>query len=1179
MPEEREQPEFELPRAADDTDALDSTNAEVTDSDLANPVDSTGALAAPAARAVGETGNQALEGEALVDPDAATSMENDPISSGQMPAVDAPEAERPARDPQKIPTMPIPREPGTPDPKQTLPGSGGLDPNPDFTVPHDQGTQRNPALQIEPTQPHIVPFEHTLVHVPEDHRNRRSNPPPPPQHAGQNVPAPGYQQRYQPASQYTQPGVTQPARPQGANYPPSPPRYPAAPGAGRPQQPLPARRARRRRSILGCSPGCVVVFAGLIATFCGGLTLIGLVLTATLGAQLEQELQAQVAQFDDYTNFASTFYYDRHGQLLYEDFNEGRRTNVRFEDFPDYLIAATVATEDDTFWTNPGFEAEATIRAFLQFVGLVEGDSGGSTITQQLVRNVLFDSVYRSTRSVQRKAEEIMLAFLLTQQQSKEETLTLYLNEIYYGNLSYGAEAAARTFFDKSVGELTLGEAALLAGLPQAPANLDPLNPDPAVQAAVDLRWRTVLDRMVVEGYITDAERRAALTEGLTYRPTGVSLQAPHFTVFARNELETLMTDLGVSPEEIAQGGWRVYTTLDLDLLESIQTTAQNQVAALRANNVTNAAVVVTQPVTGQILAMLGSVDYNNDAIDGRVNVTISPRQPGSTMKPFTYAAAIELGMTPGDVIWDTPTDIPSPGDPGGVYSPVNYDRTFHGPVRMRDALANSYNVPAVQTLREMGVDSLIQMMRRFGVNSLSDEPGRYGLSLTLGGGELTLLELTRAYSVFANGGSFVPTTAILCVLDSNDNIIYEYEGGCPRGTPTPTTQQRIGLGTQVLDPRVAYLMTDIMADNAARTPAMGSDGPLNTGSLFTAVKTGTTNDIRDNWTVGYNRNVAVGVWVGNSDGSPMVNSSGLTGAAPIWNDVILGIYNNPRFLENLLVEGSPRPDRLDQPSGMTPRQLCRLSAMRDPVENCGASTQELFLLTPAGIPDGNGGLIYPPPNTESNEPPATGPWLREVEPDIYRVWVQPVPPNIANAISFAPLGQVSPPAPLYCQVPQESLGSAVGAREQLFIGPPPFPDDAARAEQYARNTGYAFLPTITCNSELLSASSGRPAVVTAFISEPSNGAVVRGNVPVMGTANFGPGQAQYYKIELNGPQFGNRWVTMGQTHSQPVINGQLEFLNAEGLAPGTYQMQLVVIGPDSNWVQDPFQVTFTVAR
>ncbi|HLU09286.1 MAG TPA: transglycosylase domain-containing protein [Oceanobacillus sp.] len=1059
----------------------------------------------------------------------------------------------------EMPTVPFPPE-EVEDPRRTLHGSGGFDPNPDFTPPPEPPPAA-PQHDVDSgyTVPHIVPFQHTLVHVPGESREVKPAPqrPTKPHIVTQGPTVQQPAQQYHQYQQTTQPSVQQPM-------------YPAPPQAMPPGQGLPRRRAARPRRILGCSPGCVMVFVGLIATFCGGLTLVTLILTATLGAQLEERLQAQIARVDDYDNFESTFYYDRNGTLLYESFTEGRRVNVPYEDFPQDLINATIAIEDDSFWNNPGFEVQATLRAFLQYVGLAEGSTGGSTITQQVVRNVLFEPEYRAERSVQRKVEEILLAFLLRQRKSPQEVLELYLNESYYGNLAYGAQAAALTFFNKNVQDLTLAESALLAGLPQAPAILDPFNQDPAIQEMVIARWTQVLNRMVEERLITREQRDQALREGYSLVPPEAPLRAPHFTVYAQQQLEALMTELGYSPEDVARGGLRVYTTVDLQINDMAQRIAREQIAGLSGANVSNAAVVVMQPVTGEIFGMVGSVDYNNDAIDGRVNVAISPRQPGSTMKPFMYAAAFELGMTPGDIIWDTPTDIAG-------YVPQNYDRTFRGPVQVRQALAQSLNIPAVQTLRWVGVENLLAIMRRFGVESLGDDPSQYGLSLTLGGGEITLLELTRGYSVFANGGAYVPSTAIRCILASDDTIIYEYNDGCPRGVETERTVFRAGFGTDVLDPRIAFLISDILGDEEARRPVMGPQSDLWTGNILSSVKTGTTDNFRDNWTVGYTRNLAVGVWVGNSRGEPMTGTTGLTGAAPIWNDVITGIYNDQNLLSKFAIDGQLLPDRLDQPGGMSLRNICLISALREPALDCPATRAEWFLDSPAGQFNGVDGLNYPPATPPpADQPPASGPWLREVEPDIYRVLVQPISPEIAQAIQFGvEPGQPQPPPPLYCQVPVELVGSAPTAQEQLFIAPPPDPADAVRAEQFARNNGIPFLPTIACSPELISAGSG-PVIVTAFITSPANGQVFSSTEPIqiIGTAQFSPQQAQYYRVDIIGGPF-PEWRTIGNIHSESVVNGVLESLPP--LSPADYQLQLIVVGNDGNYVQPPFQVSFSV--
>lgn len=1048
-----------------------------------------------------------------------------------------------SQDARNMPTMPVSSRPEGEEtapsraPEHTLPGSGGLDPNPDFFTP-GATIRHQPVVVDERTMPHAAP-------VPEQ--------------------SPAEHERYR--------------RPQYPAY--GQETIPAPPVTTAPPQKLPQRQAQPKRAASpGCAPGCLWIIVGFLAIFCGGSTL----LAAGLGVwginRVEQLANERLEAVETYQNFQSTFFYDREGRLLYEVFNEGRRTNIEFQDFPKSLIDATIAVEDDNFWTNPGIDLPATLRAFAQYVGIGGQSTGGSTITQQLVRNVLFDFSYRAERSPQRKIEEILLALVLTQRKGKEEILEMYLNEIYYGNLAYGAEAASQTFFGKSARDLTLGEAAMLAGLPQAPADLDPLNPDPAVQNAVYARWRLVLDRMEKQGFITDAERSEALRQGLNFVSPAVSLKAPHFTVYAQSELTALMSDLGFSPEQIARGGLRVYTTLDLELNDSAQRIAREQIAKLSANNVGNAAVVVLKPITGEILSMVGSVDYNNDAIDGRVNVATAPRQPGSTMKPFTYSAAMEAGMTPGDVIWDTPTRIGIPGQP--MYEPVNYDRAFHGPMTMRSALANSYNVPAVQTLRRVGVDSLLALMRRFGVVSLGDDASRYGLSLTLGGGEITLLELTTGYSVFANEGLLVPPTAILCVVDNHDNILYQFEGQCPRGSATAETINHSAYGKPVLDPRVAFIISDILGDNAARSAAMGSSSPLNTGSLATSVKTGTTNDVKDNWTVGYTRNVAVGVWVGNSRGEAMVNTSGLTGAAPIWNAVITGIYANQGFLADFAVDGRFFADKQATPSGVSLREICDVRNLRDPAADC-PRFNEWFLDSPAAIPDAEGNLYYPPAQPTQPLPvDPNQPALQEVSPGVFRVLAFRLNPGIASQIQFqTPAGQTPPPPPIYCQVPAnlDAAARSQGAQDQLFIAPPPVPEDAAAAERYARDKGLAFLPTVACSPELLQGGGENygPAVTTAIITSPAPGQTLRDETAIIGTVQFPNDGQHFYKLEIIGGAFAN-WTTIGSTHTESVVNGPLENLYVPALAPGDYRVRLVIV-QGADFLQAPYEVPFRVER
>ena len=925
-----------------------------------------------------------------------------------------------------------------------------------------------------------------------------------------------------------------------------------------------ARKRRRKRRFLGAPVGCLWLLIGMMLTFCGGLTLLTAGAAMAFLPQVEAEWTARIAEVDNYRGFESSFIYDRYGNELYEAFGEGRRTRVSYDRIPDALVLATIAIEDDSFWTNIGIDVGHTALAALNYLGAADRDStpGGSTITQQLVRNIFFDFEKRAERSIARKAEEILLAIVLTQSRSKEEILEMYFNEIYYGNLAYGVQTASQTFFGKDVDQLNVGEAAMLAGLPQAPAWLDPLNSDPAVQAAVDERWRQVLGEMVEEGFISRVQARLALQEGLSFAPTNTSLVAPHFTVYAQGELERLMRRLGYSPEDITGGGLRVYTTLDQDVNRLAQRSAANQVARLQTKNVSNAAVVVAKPASGEIIAMVGSIDYNNEAIDGSVNVTTAFRQPGSTIKPFTYAAALERGRSTVDVLWDSRTQIALPGAPD--YTPRNFDNVFHGPMTMRAALANSYNIPAVQTLRLVGVDYLLSLLRRLGISTLDEDASNYGLSLTLGGGEVTLIELTNAFAVFANQGNYVPVTSILCVIDSDDQILYQYDDGCPEGQINERTVQRGAAAARVLDPRVAFVISDMLGDNRARSAAMGAYSPLRTDGIYAAVKTGTTDDVKDNWTIGYTRNVAVGVWVGNNDGDPMIDSSGLTGAAPIWNTVLSGIYADNRLLAAFASDGQLVNDQPIPPSGMTLRQVCDARLLTELSTRCPATINEWTLNSPAGVPDGQGGLAYPPPAQHYATPvPTQGSVLHEVSPGVYQTLVYPLPPDVAAGIQFQVRpGEKPPVPPKFCRVPvqeaQEAL--AAGAQNLLFIqGPTTSHDDAVEAERYARENGLAYLPTVACWPGVYSMQAIGSVGAALQIQQPASGQSVSGVIPIIGTAHFSPSQAENYHFYIRGGRFAD-WTPLGNPHHNAVVQGQLETLHADALAPGNYVLRLALV-------------------
>ncbi len=959
---------------------------------------------------------------------------------------------------------------------------------------------------------------------------------------------------------------------------------------GQPQRPVVVRR-RVNIACLGCALALVSTAGVLICGLCMIITMGWSAFSreATLRwerAEKSLDPQAVTPQGTPGTPststpggqkaFQTTYIYDRQGNELYQLFGEGRRTRVKLADVSKNLIDATVAVEDASFFQNPGVDLGAIFRAGLKyFQG--EESGGASTITQQLVRNLAFDYEYRTERSARRKLEEILMALVVTQQRSKDEILEMYLNLVYYGNLAYGIEAASRTYFNKSAKDLSLAEASLLAGLPQAPVTFDPFNPK--AQDVVLARRRVVLDLMVDKGKITRQQATEAEAQALVYANPNVALRAPHFTVYAEQQLKDLLPAINLSPNYLNTGGLSVYTTLDTRYQSLAERVAQAQIASIKAkNNANNAAVIVLKPATGEILAMVGSVNYRDDSIDGRVNVTTAPRQPGSAMKPLTYAAAMEKGFSAASVLWDVETNIGLTGR--DVYSPVDYDRRFHGPVRLRDALANSYNIPAVLTLRQIGVETLLSYAQRVGVRSLGQDASKYGLSLTLGGGELTPLELTQAYSVFANEGNFVPATSILCIVNYEGNIVYQYENGCEgrNGKVTESTINAAATPKAVLDPRIAFVIRDILADNAARTPAMGSNSPLRTDGITTSVKTGTTNSYRDNWTVGFTRNVAVGVWVGNADNTEMKNTTGLTGAAPIWNEVITTLYRDPALLEPLKRGGNLLPDGLTPPPGVSRRKICNISSLKDPAVDCAATRNEWFLDTPALIPDSNGDLKASAPGPVSpTRAPQNGPLIVDMEPGLVKTLVFPLDSNFAASLIMQPVGpkHATPPPPMYCLVPNEVKDQVPQANAQIFLKPPVFGDEDVYARIYAQANQIPILPQFPCTPEMLALGPGVTSAI-ARITSPQPGDTVTGLARIMGTASWAPGQATYYVMTIQGPQFPNPTPFI-DVNPNPVVNGFLGSFGAAGLQPGTYKIKIIIVGIDGNYLLVSPEVPITI--
>ena len=569
------------------------------------------------------------------------------------------------------------------------------------------------------------------------------------------------------------------------------------------------------------------------------------------------------------STFQTTRIYDREGNLLNEAFDPtmGRRIEVPLATISPYVVQATIATEDANFYEHPGVDPVALLRAV--YYAFQEGDivSGGSTITQQLVKRVLLTS----ERTATRKIKEAILAAEITRRYSKNDILEIYLNEVYYGNLAYGIDAAAETYFGKEASRLTLAEASLLAGLPQLPAYYDPYtHPDRAKK-----RQGIVLGLMVEAGYITAAQADASWSEPLAYEPLRFDLKAPHFTLFVRQQIEQLF-----GPEALHQSGYSVYTTLDPHLQSEAERIVREQVGALADRNVSNGALVAIRPHTGEVVALVGSADFDNVEIDGQVNMALAPRQPGSSIKPFVYLATFnspdkpsEGRWTPGTIVADITTQFPDGANP--PYVPVNYDGREMGLMTVRSALATSRNIPAVAALQEATLPAFLALMQRLGVTTLTRPD--FGLSLSLGAGEIPLIELTNAFAVLAAGGQSISPVTIQKITNAAGETV------CEQGTDRPC-QPGIESAQQVINPADAFLLSDILSDNEARMPVFGANSVLRLPDRPAAVKTGTTNDFRDNLTVGYTPQLVTGVWVGNADNSPMVNISGVAGAGPIWN-------------------------------------------------------------------------------------------------------------------------------------------------------------------------------------------------------------------------------------------------------------------------------------------------------
>jgi penicillin-binding protein 1C len=556
--------------------------------------------------------------------------------------------------------------------------------------------------------------------------------------------------------------------------------------------------------------------------------------------------------------------YDRNGALLYSVYQNQNRLYVNLNAVPKYIKQGTIAVEDRNFYTNSGFSITGYLRSALNIV-LLRGLSGGSTLTQQLVKNVLLSS----EQTLPRKIKELMLSIQVDRKYTKDQILEMYLNDVGYGGSAVGVQAASQLYFNKDVKDLDLAQSAFLSGLPQSPSVYSPFTGNKYYIQ----RTQVVLAAMVRDGYITQKQADAASKEitNTQFAENAIGIRAPHFVFYVKQQLVNQFGE-----QVVESGGLRVKTTLDYNIEKEAEKIVKEEVAKAKDLKVGNGAAMVTIPKTGEVLAMVGSEDYFNIKNDGNFNVATSYRQPGSSLKPVTYATAFTRGYTPATLLMDTQTNFKAQ-DSEKDYIPVNYDGKYRGPVQVRFALANSLNVPAVKMLGMVGIKNAMQNGYSMGLDNWQPTDANLadvGYSLVLGGRDVRLVDEMEAYGVFANGGERMPLVSILEVDDAKGNVLYKYN---------PPSPQRI------FSPEVSFLISHILLDNTARSIEFGLYSQLVVaGHPSVSVKTGTTNDIQDNWTVGYTPSFAVGVWVGNNDNSPMSKvASGITGAAPIWNRIM----------------------------------------------------------------------------------------------------------------------------------------------------------------------------------------------------------------------------------------------------------------------------------------------------
>ncbi len=773
---------------------------------------------------------------------------------------------------------------------------------------------------------------------------------------------------------------------------------------------------RRRRRLKEQKPKVMLYVLNLLLLVVAAIAAVFIFMTmSSVGAayavyeSFAQQLPDPTSIETEQEDFETTKIYDRSGEVvLYELFDpfRGDRSYVKLNEIPEFCRESTIILEDKTFYDNLGFDPEGIARAFYQ--NLQGGPiQGGSSITQQLIKNILIDEEERTQLSYTRKVKEIILATEITRRFDKDQILEWYFNTNSYFNLANGIDAAAKVYFDKPVSALNEAECAMLAPIPQFPF----LNPIDSPEQA-KFRQRITLNRMVEEGSITEEKADAIYAEEIKIRELEerFDIVAPHFAIYVEEELKRKY-----SAELIYRGGLKVYTTVDLDLNDKAREIAAEQIEILleEGNNASNACVVSIRPKTGEILAMVGSIDFWDKENDGNVNVcTADPgRQPGSSFKPFSYLTLFDQRThNPASMVMDVRQSFPD--DPNPPYVPENYDREYHGPVRLRNALANSFNIPAIWVTHKAGIKNIIDVSHRMGITTLNAD--YYGLALTLGGGEVKPIDIAYAYGVMANLGTMsgepVPEVdirpghrrlnpvSILRVETKEGEVLYQYE--------KPTTEE-------VIDPAVSYIMVDILSDNNARIPEFGVNSDLKRGfeDRPIAAKTGTTNNFRDNWTVGFTPQLVTAVWVGNNDNEPMEDVTGLSGAAPIWNSVM------QHYHQDQAVETWTRPP------GLIDVQVDAVSGLL-PTENTERTVTEIFLegaepKQPDNIrqvfevnrENGKLATAYTPPELVEERiyeiyPPVAADWIRDNE--------IPQPPteyddSIGPATNLGPVAIIEP--------------------------------------------------------------------------------------------------------------------------------------------------------------------------